>query len=223
MALSDVGARDRAAEAEAGSYAIEGVNAVLAEFDEYYRWMDKAHEGKLNDQGIDVRKRIAQCRLVLQLLNAALAESREINERGDNAAKAVEGSDDVWAPLSARVEALKPYAERLIELMDLVGLYSEAFYWVAFRAMKAANPLPGLKSLSAAGVRDVRNKLMEHPEGNDSRIFNGGFGYGKPNGPVIAALRTEETPDAWQDAGLFVNADQFFKGFIKVLRAARTA
>lgn len=221
MPVSDIGARDRAAEAKAGGSAIDGANVVLAEFDEYYRWMDRAHQGKLNDQGVDVKKRIAQVRLVLQLLNAALAESRAINELADNAANAAEGTEDEWAPLNARVEALKPHSERQIELMDLVGLYSETFYWIAARAMKAANSLPGLKSFSAPGVRDARNQLIEHSEGKSSRVFNGGFGYGKPRGPVLAAVRISETPDVWHDAGLFVNADEFAKGFVKALRAAR--
>lgn len=200
---------------------MDALDAVIYEFDEYYRWMDKAHQGKLNDQGIDVRKRIVQVRLVLQLLNAALAESREINELADNAANAVEGADDPWAPLKARAAALKPHDRRQRELMDLVELYSETFYWIAGRAIKAANSLPGLKSLSAPGVRDARNQLIEHPEGQASRVFNGGFGYGKPRGPVLAAARSDETPDVWPDAGLFVNADEFSNRFVKALRAAR--
>lgn len=221
MPVSDIGAQDRAGEAQGGSSAVDALDAVIDEFDEYYRWMDNAHQGKLNDQGIDVRKRIVQVRLVLQLLNAALAESRTIDELADNAANAVGGAHDPWAPLKARAAAFEPHDKRQRELMELIELYSETFYWVAERAIKAANALPGLKSLSAPGVRDARNHLIEHPEGKASRVFNGGFGYGKPRGPVLAAARTDETPAVWPNAGVFVNADEFSNRYVKALRAAR--
>lgn len=219
--MSNIGAIDRAEEEKAGKSVIAGLDRLLAEFDEFYRWMDKAHAGSLNEQGVDVGKRLRQVRLVVGLLNAALAESRAINQVADDAAEAVDGSGDPWAPLNARVEAMKPHLQRDIELMSLIELYSETFYWVAGRALKAATFLPGLKSLAAPGVRNVRNKLIEHTEGPDSRVFNGGFGYGKPRGPILAGLRTSETPDAWPDAGLFVNAEEFSTKFVAALKAGR--
>lgn len=219
--MSNDGAFDRSEEEKAGKGVIAGLDRLLAEFDEYYRWMDKANEGSLNEQGVDVGKRLRQVRLIAELLNAALAESRAINQIADDAADAVDGGGDPWAPLNARVEAMRPYLQRHIELMSLVELYSETFYWIAARAMKAASHLPGLKSLDAPGVRNVRNHLIEHTEGKSSKVFNGGFGYGKPRGPVLAGLRTSATPDAWPDAGLFVNAEEFSTKFVAALKAGR--
>ncbi|TIP72182.1 hypothetical protein [Mesorhizobium sp.] len=221
--MSEVNEKLRADEERAANIALDGLTKVIEEFDEYYRWLDKAHQGSLNEQAIDVRKRIVQTHLILRLLNTALSESRSINALADEAGNAAEGSSDEWAVLNARVAAFQPHMKRQSELMELIELYSDVFYWVAARAMKASNYLPGLKPFVASGIRDVRNHLVEHPEKADSRIFNGGFGFGMPSGPVLAAMRTDQQPSFWKDPGLFVNVGEFCNKFTQALRAARHA
>lgn len=223
MAWSDMNAIDREEEAQAGRTVLSGLDILLVEFDEYSLWVEKAHDCKLNEQAVDVQKRIRQVRLVVSLLDAALAESRAIYQTADEAAKAADDTDNPMTALNAFGEALRPNLQRHSDLMSLIELHSETFYWVAARAMKAATYLPGMKTFAAPGVRDVRNHLIEHTEGKSSRVFNGGFAYGKPRGPVLAAMRTSETPDVWHDAGLFVNAGEFTAKFIASLRGARGA
>jgi hypothetical protein len=68
--------------------------------------------------------------------------------------------------------------------------------------------MPELNSFEAAGVRDVRNHLIEHPEGRGSQVLSQSFAFGGPNGPIVKALRdTSET--AHPDAGLYANAREF--------------
>lgn len=219
--MSEIGDRDRAGEEAAGNAAVAGLDRVLADFDEYYRRIDESHQGRFNEQAVDVRKRLRQARLVLRLLNAALEESRSIMQEADAARDAASSPHDEWAGMTAFAEVRRRYIQRSGELLSLIELHSETFYWIAARAMKAATYLPGLKSFTAPGVRDVRNHLIEHPEGKSSGVFNGGFGYGKPRGPVLGALRTSETPDVWHDAGLFVNVDEFADRFCRALQAAQ--
>src|SRR4051812_33311547 len=49
-------------------------------------------------------------------------------------------------------------------------VYTEAFYWISFRLLKVVQHLPGLESYKSVGVRDVRNMLIQHPEGKASGI-----------------------------------------------------
>lgn len=105
-------------------------------------------------------------------------------------------------------------------------LYSDAFYFFAGRARALvrhkANPLPGLGSFEAAGVRDVRNHLIEHPEGSASHVFALSWAWGGPQGPVLKAVRHEGQEDTFPDAGLYVNA-QVFRDHLEALLTSAIA
>jgi hypothetical protein len=92
-------------------------------------------------------------------------------------------------------------------------ILTEGFYYCAARARAIARnsraPLPGLGSFECTGVRDVRNKLLEHPEGSDSGVLVVSFGRGGTDGPVIKPLRQLSQVNVFPDAGLFRNAEQF--------------
>ena len=101
-------------------------------------------------------------------------------------------------------------AQKMIELPDELELQSECFYWVANRARSILKQMPGLSSFEALGIRNVRNNLIEHPERPSSNIMISSFGYGMPQGPVLKALRYSHQTEIFPDAGLFVNAVEFF-------------
>ena len=88
---------------------------------------------------------------------------------------------------------------------------TEAFYYIAARTRSVlrSGELPGLKSFECPGVRNVRNKLLEHPEGADSRVFTAGFGFGGDTGPHVKAVRRTGQEDIFPDAGLYKNAQEF--------------
>lgn len=50
------------------------------------------------------------------------------------------------------------------ELMDEIILLTEAFYYFAWRTLEVLARLPNLKAFDPVGVRDVRHRLIEHPE-----------------------------------------------------------
>jgi hypothetical protein len=66
--------------------------------------------------------------------------------------------------------------------------------------------LPKLGSFKFTGVRNVRNHLIEHPEGGDSGITFGNIGIRSDVGPVVRVVRRTGQLDRWMDAGLKPNA-----------------
>jgi hypothetical protein len=60
-------------------------------------------------------------------------------------------------------------------------LFTECFYYIAERlrnALRKSKPVRGLESFRCDGARNVRNHLIEHPEGKDSQVFMQGGGMG---------------------------------------------
>jgi hypothetical protein len=111
------------------------------------------------------------------------------------------------------------FADKLLEL----GVYSEAFYYTAFRVYKIHEEL-GIK-FKCVGVRDVRNHLIEHPEVLSQSIGTGNSG----NGPVLkngrqqgAMPKKKDEMDVFQDKGLFVNFKDFIESFDRRLLSVST-
>jgi len=121
-----------------------------------------------------------------------------------------------------RLEALQAYRDENPEDRERdrwteMHTYTEAFYWIAFRLQEVMNQL-GL-SFKAIGVRDVRNHLIEHPEGKASGvIFGVGIGLRSDVGPVIKAVRRGLQDAKWIDAGLKPNAEEYAHKLERVLR-----
>lgn len=105
-------------------------------------------------------------------------------------------------------------------------LYTETFYYLAFRFRQILTtqnkvtgnyPLPDLRNFEAAGIRDVRNHLLEHPEGRTSQVFSQDHSLGGSDGPK---LKIDATGAAHVDSGLFVNAAEFKQCLEAVLTRA---
>ena len=97
----------------------------------------------------------------------------------------------------------------------------EAFYYFAFRLRQVIQQLPDLNNFECKGVRNVRNKLLEHPEGADSGVIHGSFGFGDPEtGPVLKLIRFPLENSHWQDAGLWVNAKELAQELTEQINAA---
>ena len=97
----------------------------------------------------------------------------------------------------------------------------ENFYYVAHRILCLVQDsrlqLPGISGLSAAGVRSVRNHLVEHPtKKKGNRISS--YAFGGPVGPQLKPLSDPAGPAATFDEGLYANARQFRDNFERVLR-----
>jgi len=64
-------------------------------------------------------------------------------------------------------------AREVNELGDAIKLYGEAFYYFAWRACKALEPI-GLE-FEPVGVRDARNRLIEHPDRRADFLSRSGY------------------------------------------------
>lgn len=107
--------------------------------------------------------------------------------------------------------------KRSYQASDEIELLAECFYYLAFRTQRLIASLPHLKGFEVSGVRDVRNHLIEHPEGKDSGVINRGFQFGAERGPVLRGPRLETDPKDWQDPGLYANAREFREETVKEL------
>jgi hypothetical protein len=99
---------------------------------------------------------------------------------------------------------------------------TEAFYYKAFRVRSVIRmlPSPALRGFECQAVRDVRNHLLEHPEGRASGAITGGFGFGGSVGPAVKHGRPMRIPAVFADSGLYTNADQYRHTLEGALEAA---
>lgn len=129
------------------------------------------------------------------------------------------------------IEPSPPASDTGLAIRDAffhVRLCTESFYYLAFRfrqILTVANKLTGnhalplLKSFEASGVRDVRNHLVEHPEGRSSQRFSQDHSLGGASGP---RLKLDAGATEYLDAGLFANAAEFKRELGRLLSAAIT-
>ena len=89
-----------------------------------------------------------------------------------------------------------------------IEIYTEAFYYLAFRLRVIIKLLPNLKSFEATGVLIVRNKLIEHSQGQDSLITDSSFGHIGSNGPQVKPARSSKSVGRFMDKGLYANAEE---------------
>lgn len=192
---------------------------AIAAFGEYYRAQAKALGGRFNDYGIEVKKRLVQSKTILERVVAIHHEGPALLAFM-SPPKPPEGEDmndwlasDEYVLWLARLPSpeRKAAAARLGEVAAELELQTECFYWITGRARSVIRLMPGLEGFEAVGVRNVRNKLIEHPEKSDSGVTVASFGWCGPAGPVLKALRPDHQRDIFPDAGLFKNAEEFFQ------------
>src|SRR5260370_27744309 len=146
-------------------------------FDEYYRQEEK-NSNFNRDVASEARKRLIQLDRILRRIIALEKEEGTIQlplgmyQKGDD-------------------ETVDKVVYRKIEIGDELEFLTEAFYYFAFRLRRIIRGLSGLNAFECKGVRDVRNKLIEHPEGRDSEVYILSFGYGGEQRPGIKAPRYE--------------------------------
>lgn len=87
-------------------------------------------------------------------------------------------------------------------------LLTECFYYITarFRSIMRRGAVPGLEALEVVGIRNVRNLLIEHPEGDNSGVLMRSWSFGDPEGPKLKPGRFEHQAQVFQDPGLFLNA-----------------
>jgi hypothetical protein len=163
--------------------------------------------------------RLQQLSFLYQSVRACASEHLDVQRRWlatHPRTREEDGSDTIEVP---------PEEERKADYLAFqVRLYTECFYLLAGRLRellrKGKLPIPGAKSFESAGVRDVRNKLLQHPEGIDSRVFSQSIMFGPEYGPVLKPIRDRERSNVFVDAGLDVNAAQLHDALMRLFAGA---
>lgn len=191
--------------------------------------MDAKGEPDFNRSlGSEVRKRLEQLDFIVSRVKqleveatAAFSRFRAEFEEHARIADEYDGHPNPPAlPPLTRITA-EEFAIRHKATFEM-ELLTETFYYLAGRvrtiAKHSENPLPGLSSFECAGVRNTRNKLLEHPEGKDSKVHMLSFAWGAPRGPVVKAIRWADQAEIFPDKGLYENAEEFRTSFERLLR-----
>lgn len=126
-------------------------------------------------------------------------------------------------------DAARPDCETLhhatspAQAADELRVLLEAYYYAAHRVRDILKDnredLPGLSSFEAAGARNVRNHLIEHPT-RKSGVLVFSFKCGGPVGPQMKPLRWSLDEAGTEDPGLHKNTDEFLSNLMRVLSAA---
>jgi hypothetical protein len=59
----------------------------------------------------------------------------------------------------------------MVQISQPLEILTESFYWIAGRARHVLRALPELKKFEAEGIRNIRNKLLEHADSSDSGVM----------------------------------------------------
>ena len=103
----------------------------------------------------------------------------------------------------------KMMAKMMADESDELQMYTETFYFFAWRARNSIITLPNLKNFDPTGINRVRNNLIEHPE--QIGVYQQAFGFGGPNGPILKNARHKGFEHLYQDKGLYLNAAEFLE------------
>ena len=189
----------------------ENLQPVIVQFEKYLAVRHNEKPRLINYAGGEAQHRLHQLDWLCQRIGKLEARGVELihditSEEGPSAGYV----KDNPALLESRANSF--------EMETMV----EAFYYFAFRLRQVIRQLPDLSNFECEGVRNVWNKLLEHPEGRDSGVIHGAFGYGDTEtGPVLKMLRFPLKNTLWQDAGLWINAKELAQNLTEKINAAR--
>jgi hypothetical protein len=103
-----------------------------------------------------------------------------------------------------------------------IRIFAEAFYYCAFRLTKVCQDQLGLK-VAAVGIRDVRNHLLQHPEGKSSGVIEQGSSWSPDSGVVLKGVRRVENQNTFPDKGFHANARELAESLESTLTRALLA
>jgi hypothetical protein len=194
--------------------------SVLEKFEKYLDKMEAENPATFNlELAMEVKKRLEQLDYLYKLVMEKHSRYMDLNWVEY---RHIESLRDLIRESGGSITVTKS-KERLEmdELIFEIETFTESFYYLAGRMRTllrhASEPLPGLRSFECAGARDVRNKLLEHVEGSDSRVFLQSFGVGGEQGPTLKVQRHAGQETIFPDAGLEANAAEIKNNFENLL------
>lgn len=199
-------------------------------FDQYCHSFETAPTELHQHLAAEVKERLKQLDLIIVRAHGLEQSDNEVHRRiqsamsshGVNIFAAGMASEDKASSEPASV--IEGEFQQAIEISIELRLFTEAFYYFAARIrtilLHRTHPLPYLQSFECKGVRDVRNHLIEHPEGVSSQVFVQSFSYGNAQGPILKDSRPPDQGSAFADHGLYRNAEEFKVNLEQVLKNA---
>lgn len=201
---------------------------VIALYSEYYVYNDKNQTESFNkDLASEGRRRIIQLNYIIDKVQQTDEEIDRISQRhqksfGDWIRYVHEnGLDFSTTPAPKEIKMTKEEFDQHNKLTFELELFTEQFYYIAFRLRGIIRYLPGLRKFESPGMRDVRNKLIEHPDKDkDSQVFIQSFQYGnKEIGPVIKGIRYSDQVSIFPDNGLYTNARELRENLENIIES----
>lgn len=205
--------------------------STLALFDQYCQKFDALESSQSSRElRSEVRERLEQLSYIVSKVQELEVVATAVHRRFDAAMRihledlsqrgiSLEDDPEIPFPQMTR-EEVEGQKNALFELT----LLTEAFYYFAGRVrtiLRNTNvPLHGLGGFECEGVRNTRNKLLEHAEKPDSQVFTRSVGCGGTQGPVLKAIRLSTQTEIFPDRGLYVNAEEFKNNLERVVRTA---
>lgn len=193
--------------------------STLDLFDRYHQKMVNDQVPDLNeDLALEVRKRIEQLDFLYELIDQKQLRHNDIYLRMMN-----DGMLEKTKESGGSLTFIGfPEFGEMRQLLFEIELYTESFYYLAGRMRTVLHKglLPRLSGFECVGARDVRNKLLEHADGRESRVFVQSFGIGGDQGPTLKIERPGGQETIFPDAGLYKNAEEIRANLERVLVAA---
>jgi hypothetical protein len=182
---------------------------VLRKFDKYLDKLEAENPSGFNeDLWTEANKRLRQLQWLFTTISRKHVKCTTLvwreNRRMDRLRK------DLILRSSPITVSRSSESRTIDRLMFEIETLTESFYYHAgrLRTLLRKGPLPGLESFECKGARNVRNKLREHPEGKDSRIFMQSFRIGGEESPTLKVDRAAGQETIFPDAGLWANAEE---------------
>jgi len=194
--------------------------SVLEKFEKYLDKMEAENPHTFNfDLAMEVKKRLEQLDYLYELVMEKHTRYMDLNWIDFRDIESLKKRIQEAGGSIIRTKS-KEHLE-METLIFEIETFTESFYYLAGRMRTilrhSSEPLPGLKSFECVGARDVRNKLLEHVEGSDSRVFTQSFGVGGDQGPTLKVKRPAGQEAIFPDAGLEANAAEIKNNFEKLL------
>lgn len=196
---------------------------VIEKFDKYWDKMNSENPANFNqDLAAEVKKRLEQSDYLYKVIMEKHSRSMELlwEENRFDLDSLREKIREVGGSVTKPKSKEQIEREKLIFEMELL---TESFYYLAGRvrtAITKSKPFPSLESFECEGVRNVRNKLLEHVEGKDSKVLFPSFGVGGEQGPTLKPYRPNGQENIFPDKGLEANATEFKNNLEKLLDQA---
>ncbi len=104
-------------------------------------------------------------------------------------------------------------SKRLEAIMFEMQLLCEAYYLFAWRACECLARLPGFKNFSVGGIRDVRNRLIEHPD-REGGVFEWSTTYVSGIGLKLKPMPRRPGQPTHLDQGFWNNVMTFYVAIV---------